>query len=118
LWSRRDRAHTIELRFLDPQKPDESFDYNYLPRVSWHKGKGEISLLYDALGVTVVIRGLNLSGLKERLRQHLVTWVQELRNDPIAIKQAQEQARAEGIEFVFVQEIRIEKRKPEMEDAD
>jgi hypothetical protein len=47
LWSRRDRAHTVEFRLLDPNKPDESLDYNYLPRVSWHKGRGEIALLYD-----------------------------------------------------------------------
>jgi hypothetical protein len=108
LWSRRDRAPTVEFRFLDPEKPDESFDYNYLPRVSWHKGKGEIALLFDTLGVTVRIRGLNLQELKERLRQHLVTWVQEQGNDPIASKVVKEQARAEGREFVLVQEIRIE----------
>lgn len=115
LWSRRDRAHTVEFRLLDPHKSDESFDYNYLPRVSWYKGRGEIALLYDTLGVTVFIRGLNLAELKERLRQHLVTWVQEQGNDTVAIKQAQEEARAGGRDFVFVQEIRIEKQNPEAE---
>jgi hypothetical protein len=118
LWSRRDHAHTIEFRLLDPNRSDESFDYNYLPRVSWHKGKGEIALLYDTLGVSVVIRGLNLAELKERLRQHLVTWVQEQGNDPVKIKLAQEQARAEGREFVFVQEICIEKHTPESDAAE
>lgn len=118
LWSRHERAHTVEFRMLDPAKADESFDYNYLPRVSWHKGKGEIALLYDVLGVTVLIRGINLSELKERLRQHLVTWVQEQGNDPIAVKLAKEEARAAGRECVFVQEIRIEKQKPEPDPAD
>ena len=117
LWSRQDRAHMVEFRLLDPHQPDESFDYNYLPRVSWHKGRGEIALLYDALEVTVLIRGLNLGELKERLRQHRVSWVQEQGNDPVAIRLAQEQARAEGREFVFVQEIRIEKRTPESDEA-
>jgi hypothetical protein len=117
LWSLRGRAHTVEFRLRDPHKPDESFDYNYLPRVSWHKSRGEIALLYDTLGVTVFIRGLNLAELKERLRQHLVTWVQEQGNDPVAIKQAQEEARIEGRDFVFVQDIRIEKQKPEPDEA-
>jgi hypothetical protein len=108
LWSSRDRAHTVEFRFLDPNKPDESLDYNYLPRVSWHKGKGEIALLFDMLGVVVRIRGLNLLELKERLRQHLVTWVQEQGNDPVAIRLAREEAKAQGREFVYVQGISIE----------
>ena len=109
LWSRRDRAHTVEFRLLDPGKPDESFDYNYLPRISWHKGEGEIALLFDTLGVTVYIRGLNLLELKERLRQHLVTWVQEQGDDPVAMKLAKEEAKTAGRELVLVQEIRIEK---------
>ena len=62
--------------------------------------------------MTVTIRGLNLSELKERLRQHLVTWVQEQGSDPIAIRRAQEQARSEQRELVFVQEIRIVQQKP------
>ena len=118
LWSRRDRAHTVEFRFLDPAQPDEALDYNYLPRISWHKGKGEITLLFDMLGVTVRIRGLNLLELKERLRQHLVTWVQEQGSDPVAIKLAKEQARAEGREFVLVQEIRIEKASARADSPD
>jgi hypothetical protein len=109
LWSRRDRAHSVEFRFLDPETPDESFDYNYLPRISWHKGQGEIALFFDTLGVTVRIRGLNLLELKERLRQHLVTWVQEQGDDPVATKLAKEEARTAGRELVLVQEIRIEK---------
>ncbi|OWK45580.1 hypothetical protein [Fimbriiglobus ruber] len=111
VWSRRDRTHTVEFRFLDPEKPDESFDYNYLPRVSWHKGKGEIALIFDTLGLTVRIRGLNLVELKERLRQHLVTWVQEQGNDPVATKLAREEARTAGQELVLVQEIGIEPHK-------
>jgi hypothetical protein len=117
MWSRRDRAHTVEFRFLDPGKPDESFDYNYLPRVSWHKG-GEIALLFDMLGVTVRIRGLNLLELKERLRHHLVTWVQEQGSDPVATRLAREEAKAQGREFVFVQEIRIEPHKDTPDAAD
>ena len=109
LWSRRDRAHTVEFRLLDPEQPDESFDYNYLPRISWHKGQGEIAMLFDSLGVTVRIRGLNLLELKERLRQHLVTWVQEQGDDPVTTKLAKEEARTAGRELVLVQEIRIEK---------
>jgi hypothetical protein len=109
LWSRRDRAHTVEFRLLNPEQPDESFDYNYLPRISWHKGEGEITLLFDTLGVTVRIRGLNLLELKERLRQHLVTWVQEQGDDPVATRLAKEEAKIAGLELVLVQEIRIEK---------
>ena len=57
----------------------------------------------------VRIRGLNLVELKERLRQHLVTWVQEQGKDPVAIKLAGEEARTAGRELVLVQEIHIEK---------
>ncbi len=70
-------------------------------------------MLYDALGVTVVIRGLNLWELKERIRQHRVTWVQEQGDDPLAVRRAREQAKAEGREFVLVQEIRFEEKERE-----
>jgi hypothetical protein len=105
LWSRRDRAHTAEFRFLDTAKPDESLDYNFLSRVQWRKDAGEIVLLYEGLGVKVVIRGLNLAELKERLRQHMVTWVQEQGNDPLVVRQAKEEARAEGRGLVLVEKI-------------
>jgi hypothetical protein len=107
LWNRRDRAHMVEFRPLDPEKPAEAFDYNHLPRVRWHKGRGEIVLLYETLGVKVVIRGLNLADLKERLEQHMVTWVQEQATDPVAVRLAQDEARAEGRDLVLVQEIGI-----------
>jgi hypothetical protein len=111
IWSRRDRAHTLEFRFLDPACPDETLDYNFLPRVQWRKAEGEIVLLYDALGVTVVIRGLNLWELKERIRQHLVTWVQEQGDDPLMVRRGREEAKADGRDFVLVQEIRWEEQE-------
>ena len=110
LWNRTDRAHTLELRFLDSERPDETLDYNFLPRVQWRKAAGEIVLLYEALGVKVIIRGLNLWELKERIRQHRVTWVQEQGDDPLMLRRAREEAKAEGREFVLVQEIRFEEK--------
>jgi hypothetical protein len=112
LWSRRDKAYTVEFRFLDPRRADEALDYHYLPRVQWRKSTGEIVLPCDALGLTVVIRGLNLGELKERLRQHLVTWVQEQGDDPVRVRQTQDEARAAGRELVLVQEIRFEEHGP------
>jgi hypothetical protein len=111
VWNRRDRAHTLEFRFRDPHRPDETLDYNFLPRVQWRKAEGEIVLVYDALGVTVVICGLNLWELKERIRQHLVTWVQEQGDDEVAVQRAKEMAKEEGREFVLVQEIRFDDKK-------
>jgi hypothetical protein len=113
LRSRRDRAHTLELRFLNSQRPDETLDYNHLPRVQWRKSTGEIVLLYNALGVTVVIRGLNLWELKERIRQHLVTWVQEQGDDPLVMHRGMEEAKREGRDFVLVQEISFEEQERE-----
>jgi hypothetical protein len=115
VWSRRDRAHTAEFRFCDEGRADEALDYGYLSRVQWHKDRGDIVLLYGGLGVTVVIRGLNLWDLKERLRQHLVTWVQEQGDNPMLTRQLKEEARAEGRDLVLVQEIRIEERRREGE---
>ena len=111
LWNSRDRTHTLEFRFRDPARADETLDYNFLPRVQWRKADGEIVLLYDALGVTVIIRGLNLWELKERIRQHLVTWVQEQGDDPLLVRRGREEAKAEGRDFVLVQEIRFEEQE-------
>jgi hypothetical protein len=113
VWSRRDRAHTAEFRFCDDGRADESLDYGFLSRVQWHKDRGEIVLLYGGLGVTVVIRGLNLWDLKERLRQHLVTWVQEQNNNPMLARQLREDAQAEGRDTVLVQEIRFDVEEKE-----
>ena len=48
----------------------------------------------------------------ERLRQHLVTWVQEQGDDPLAARRAAEEARDEGREFVMVQEVRVVELAP------
>jgi hypothetical protein len=117
LWSMRDRAHTAEFRFRDPQRADESVEYSFLSRVQWCKASGEIVLLYDSLGVTVTIRGFNLWELKERLRQHLVTYVQEQGKDALAARQAKEEARAAGREFVFVEEIVFALEEKEQEEG-
>src|SRR5262245_19233084 len=68
------RAHKLEFRFLDPKRPDESFDYAWLPRLSWWKAQGAIVLHYPSLGVLVTIHGLNLWRLKEYLGRHRVPW--------------------------------------------
>jgi hypothetical protein len=112
VWNRRDRAHTLEFRFRDADRPDETLDYNFLPRVQWRKAQGEIVLLYASLGVRVVICGLNLWELKERIRQHLVSWVQEQANDEVAVSRAKEIAKDEGRELVLVEEIRFEETEP------
>jgi hypothetical protein len=78
---------------------------------------GEIVLLYSALGVTVVICGLNLWELKERIRQHLITWVQEQGDDPLVMRRGLEEAKAEGRDFVLVQEIRFEEQEGEGDPA-
>ncbi|MCI0658625.1 MAG: hypothetical protein L0170_16350 [Acidobacteria bacterium] len=111
LWSRADRPHKIEFRFLDPQRDDESFDYAWLPRIKWGKGRGEIKLLFEAIGVTVTIRGVNLWDLKEKLRRHLVTWVQELGDDPVMIQEEKLRAQEEGRKPIIIYEIRIEEPK-------
>jgi hypothetical protein len=116
IWSRRDKAHTVEFRFLNPDRADETFDYSWLPRVQWRKQEGMIVLHYEALGVKVSIRGTNLWELKERIRQHLVTWVQEQGNHPLAVRHAQEAAEEEGKDFVFVEEIRLEEADPDKRD--
>src|SRR5262249_45930840 len=51
LWSRRHRAFAAEFRFRDSERLDEALDYNFLSRVHWRKGAGEIVLLYERLGV-------------------------------------------------------------------
>ena len=111
LLNRRDRAQTLEFRFLDAEAPDETLDYNFLARMQWRKGEGEIVLLYDGLGVKVVIRGLNLFELKERIRQHMVTWVQEQGSDELTVRRAREEAKMEGRELVLVEQIRVEERE-------
>ena len=117
IWSRRDKAHTVEFRFLDQDRADETFDYSWLPRVQWRKQEGIIVLHFETLGVKVSIRGTNLWELKERIRQHLVTWVQEQGNHPLAFRHAQEEAEAEGKDFVFVEEIRLEEEKAEKREG-
>ena len=81
--------------------------------MQWRKADGEIVLHYLTLGVTVFIRGLNLWELKERIRQHLVTWVQEQGDDPLTVRRLKEEAKAEGRDFVLVQQIRLEEKKPD-----
>ncbi len=113
LWGRKERATKVEFRLL-PGKgkvEGEAVDYAWLPRVQWVPSEGKI-ILRSTLGVTVTICGLNLWELKEKLRQSMVTWVQEQGADPIVMRQAAEEARAEGRDLVFVKEIRIDEPKP------
>src|SRR5262249_18032564 len=61
IWGRGERgAQSMEFRFLDPERADETLDYAWLPRIQWCKGQGVIVLHYDALGIRVSIRGINL----------------------------------------------------------
>ncbi len=105
VWSRRDVAHTLEFRPLDPAAVAEAMEYGYLARVQWNAAAGIITLRYEPLGVTVTIQGIGLFDLKERLRQHLVTWVQEQGGDPIKMQAARQ---ALGQEFIWVQRIGVE----------
>jgi hypothetical protein len=107
VWSRRDKVPKVEFRFLDPQRFAESLDYGWLNRVRWHQGRGLIELVY-ADGPKVTIRGINLWDLKEKLRQHLVTWVQEQGADTLLLKEESLRAREEDREPLIVQEIRFE----------
>jgi hypothetical protein len=107
LWSRRDLAHTLEFRPLDATAAAEALEYSYLARVQWDAAKGVITLHYQPLGVVVTISGLGLFDMKEKLRQHLVTWIQEQGADPIKMQGAK---RAMGQDFIWVQQIRIDER--------
>jgi hypothetical protein len=109
VWGRGERsAQSMEFRFLDPERADETLDYAWLPRIQWCKGQGLIVLHYEALGIKVSIRGVNLRELKERICRHLVSWVQEQGDDPLFIREVKEQPRAEGREAVIIHEIRLE----------
>ena len=110
LWSRRDRCHTIEFRPLDAMAGADSLEYGYLSRVQWNAAAGVIILRYQPLGVSVTIQGIGLFDLKEKLRQHLVTWIQELGNDPIRMQAARQE---HGAEFIWVQRIRVEDLHPD-----
>lgn len=108
LWSRRDSARTLELRPLDPTAAADALEYSYLARVQWNAAAGVITLRYQPLGVCVTIQGIGLFDLKEKLRQHLVTWVQEQGGDPVRMQAA----RAElGREFIWVQRIRVDEEE-------
>ncbi|MBI3408197.1 MAG: hypothetical protein HY040_07560 [Planctomycetes bacterium] len=107
LWSRRDIAHTVEFRPLEPTAVAEAMEYGYLARVQWNAAAGVITLRYQPLGVTVTIQGIGLFDLKERLRQHLVTWIQEQGGDPIQIQAGRQGL---GREFIWVQRIRVEEQ--------
>ena len=107
LWSRRDIAHTLEFRPLEASAVADAVEYGYLARVQWNAKDGVITLSYQPLGVTVTIQGINLAELKEKLRQHLVTWIQEQGADPLRM-QAARQALGQG--FMWVQRIRLEEQ--------
>ena len=107
LWSRRDTAHTVEFRPREPTAIAEAMEYGYLARVQWNAAAGIITLRYQPLGVTVTIQGIGLFDLKEKLRQHLVTWVQEQGDDPVKLQAAR---RDQGQEFIWVQRIRVEEQ--------
>jgi hypothetical protein len=107
LWSRRDMAHTLEFRPLDPTAVAEAMEYSYLARVQWNAAAGIITLRYEPLSVTVTIQGIGLFDLKEKLRQHLVTWVQEQGGDPLKLQAAR---REQGQEFIWVQRIHLEEQ--------
>lgn len=92
LWSRRDRAPKVEFRRLPAQcrgedaAEGESLDYAWLARVRWFPAKPDgqrIVLPFTDLGLTITIRGKNLYDLKEKLRAHLVTWIQEQGEDAL-----------------------------------
>lgn len=110
LWSRRDIAHTVEFRPLEPTAVAESMEYGYLARVQWNAATGVITLRYQPLGVTVTIQGIGLFDLKEKLRQHLVTWIQEQGSDAIKMQAAR---REQGQGFIWVQRIRLEEQRAE-----
>lgn len=105
LWSRRDTARTLELRPLDPTAAAEALEYSYLARVQWNAAAGIITLRYQPLGVNVTIQGIGLFDLKEKLRQHLVTWVQEQGGDPVKMQAARSEL---GKGFIWVQRIHLE----------
>jgi hypothetical protein len=107
LWSRRDRAYTLEFRPQEPAAVAEAVEYGYLTRVQWNAAAGVITLRYQPLGVTVTIQGIGLFDLKEKLRQHLVTWIQEQGGDSIKMQAARA---ALGQEFIWVQRIRVEEQ--------
>jgi hypothetical protein len=109
LWGRSVRAHKVEFR-LRPGKgkvEGEALDYAWLPRVQWVPSEGKIVLPFT-LGVTVTIRGINLLELKEKLRQHLVTWVAEQGDDPVFVQEERARAREEGREPVIIYQIRVD----------
>src|SRR5262249_43824105 len=109
LWGRSTRAHKVEFR-LRPGKgkvEGEALDYAWLPRVRWVPSEGKIVLPFT-LGVTVTISGVGLFELKEKLRQHLVTWVAEQGNDPIFVEEEKARAREEGRDPVIVFQIRVD----------
>jgi hypothetical protein len=110
LWSRRDRAPKVEFRRLpahcrgEDAAEGESLDYAWLARVRWFPGRPDgqrIVLPFTDLGFVVTIRGRHLFDLKEKLRAHLVTWVQEQGDDPLWLKSLPE-------DLPVVYEIRFE----------
>lgn len=111
MWSRRDRAHTLEFRPCDATGVAEALEYSYLARVQWNAAAGIITLHYQPLGVTVTIQGIGLFDLKEKLRQHHATWIQEQGNDPIKMQAARQTL---GTTFIWVQSIRLLEDGPEV----
>ncbi len=107
--SRRDRVPMLELRFQSNQ-PHEALDYSYLTRMRWNGETGTIQLLYTPLAILVIIEGMGLFDLKEKLRQHHVTWIQEQGCDERLTRAAQLAAQERNQPFVWVRKITIRER--------
>lgn len=102
----RNLASVIELRFLDPNEPDRAFEYSLRRETQWDKAGGVIVIEFVD-GVRAAIRGIGLYDLKERILRRMVAWVQEQGDDPVAMKAAEQDARARGTPFVWVTAIEV-----------
>ncbi len=82
-------------------------EYSFRRRTIWHKAECKIELQFVD-GLKIMIEGTGLFDLKEKLRMHRVTWLQEQGADAIARADASHTAKDQGEPFLWVERITIE----------
>ena len=102
----RERSETVEFRTLAAHTPDVSCEYSFRRRTIWHKAQGSIELIFMD-GLRVLIEGVNLFDLKEKLRTRRVTWVAEQGTDPVEMEVTKRTAQQLAEPFVWIERITL-----------